>query len=192
MQRLNLICKDFISVNHYMSYRAVKKGRGTMVMAYKPKATKDFEKSFGEYIREEIKKQGWIKPPKGKLIIMDTIFYFPRVDMDAQNYFKSMCDIMTENEVWEDDNIVMEHVNRIYYDSSNPRIEIEIYESQYEGIFTDKEEMNTYVKWCKECSRYKRNCSILNKALEGRIQEEVDKDNDNKWFCNKFKQDKTK
>lgn len=187
MQKLNLVCKEFISVNHYMSYRAVKKGRGTMVMAYKPKETKDFEKSFGKYIKEEIEKQGWVKPPKGKLIIMDTIFYFDRTDRDAQNYFKSICDIATECGVWEDDNVVMERVNRIYYISNNPRIEIEIYESEYEGIFDNSELMELFISRCKICNRYKRNCSLLNKALEGRIQDEITKC-DEYWLCNKFKE----
>ena len=85
-QHLKLVCKDFISVNHYMNYRV----QGKIVMAYKPKTTKDFEKRFGEYIKQEIIKQGWVRPPKDKLIIIDSTFYFPRIDMDAQNYFKTM------------------------------------------------------------------------------------------------------
>lgn len=182
MQELKLTCKEFISVNHYMSYRSV----GKRVMAYKPKATKDFEKLFGKYIKDEIQKQGWIKPPKDKFIIMDTVFYFPRVDMDAQNYFKSICDIMSDCGVWEDDNIVMERVNRIFYDSNNPRIEITIHESDFKGIFDNTELMNLFISRCEICNRYKRNCSILNKALEGRIQEDVIKCNDY-WMCNKFK-----
>lgn len=189
-QKLKLICKEFISVNHYMSYRVIKKNKKTLVMAYKPEETKNFEKSFGKYIKEEINKQGWIKPTKDKLIIMDTTFYFPRVDMDAQNYFKSICDIATNCGVWEDDNVVMERVNRIYYDSNNPRIEITIYESDYIGIFDNKEDMDLFISKCKTCNRYKRNCSILKNALEGRIQEEIVKVD--KWNCNKFKEIKIK
>ena len=101
-QELKLTCDDFISVNHYMGYRAV----GRRVMAYKPKETKAFEQKFGNYVKQEIINQNWTIPEKGKFIIMDTIFYFPRTDMDAQNYFKSICDIMTNVGVWEDDNIV--------------------------------------------------------------------------------------
>jgi len=112
-QELKLVVKDFISVNHYMNYRVIKKGKFNTVMPYKPKETLKFEKTFGTYVREEINKQNWIRPSKNKFIVMNTTFYFPRIDMDAQNYFKSMCDIMTDCEVWEDDNIVMEHVNRI-------------------------------------------------------------------------------
>lgn len=181
MNKLKLTCRDFISVNHYMGYRAV----GRRVMAYKPKETKEFERIFGEYVREEIKKQGWIKPDSG-FIVMDTTFYFPRVDMDAQNYFKSLCDILTNVGVWEDDNIVMEHVNRIYYDNKNPRIEIEIYPSNTIGIFDNKDEYEQFKERCITCNRFKRNCSIHNKSLESRIQEEIVKENNN-WECKKFK-----
>ena len=166
---LNLTCKTFISVNHYMSYRAI----GRKVIPFKPKATKDFEKEFSTYVESEIKKQGWIKPHKDKLIVMEAIFYFPRIDMDAQNYFKSLSDIMTSSGVWEDDNIVMERVMRIYYDNKNPRIELKIYPSEFIGIFNNKGEYEEFVSKCIKCKRYKRNCSILKKALEGRIQDEI-------------------
>ena len=186
-KKLKLICQDFISVNHYMSYRAV----GKRVMAYKPKTTKDFEKTFSTYVKEEILKQGWIKPPNGKLVIMDTIFYFPRIDMDAQNYFKSLCDILTTCEVWEDDNIVMERVNRIYYDSQNPRIEIEIYESNNVGIFDNNEEYDFFKEKCEMCKRFKNNCSIHKNALKNRIQNDVELTKTG-WSCSKFKEIKSK
>lgn len=179
--KLKLTCKEFISVNHYMNYRAV----GRRVMAYKPKETKEFENRFGEYVKQEIIKQKWIKPDKG-FVVMDTTFYFPRVDMDCQNFFKSVCDILTDVGVWQDDNIVMEHVNRIYYDNKNPRIEIEIYTSEVIGIFDTKEEYEEFKVQCSTCKRFKRNCSIHNKTLESRIQDEVIREN-NKWLCKKKK-----
>ena len=178
---MQLICKDFISVNHYMNYRAV----GKVVMAYKPKGTKDFEKNFATYLKQEIEEQHWIKPSKGTFVIMDTIFYMPRQDMDAQNYFKSLCDIMTSSGVWEDDNIVLERVNRIYYDSNNPRIEIEIYEAPFVGVFDNREEYQIFNNTCKTCKRYSNNCSIHKKAIECRIQSELTK-KDEGWVCNKY------
>ncbi|MBM7836349.1 RusA family crossover junction endodeoxyribonuclease [Clostridium sardiniense] len=181
MNKLKLTCKDFISVNHYMGYRAV----GRRVMAYKPKETKGFEKRFGEYVKEEIKKQEWIKPNSG-FIIMDATFYFPRIDMDCNNYWKVLLDILTTVNVWQDDNIVMEHVNRIYYDNKNPRIEIEIYPSETVGIFDSKEEYDTFKERCTSCTRFKRNCSIHNKTLESRIQEYIIKE-EGKWECSKYK-----
>ena len=155
-------------------------------MAYKPAKTKNFEKKFGSYIKEEVKKQNWIKPSKDKFIIMDTVFYFPRTDMDAQNYFKSMCDIMTNVDAWEDDNKVIEKVHRIYYDNKNPRIEITIYESDFVGIFDTKEEFEKFKDTCITCKRYKNGiCGVHKKALESRIQEEIIKQNEI-WTCLKY------
>lgn len=192
-KHLKLVCKEFISVNHYMNYRV----QGKIVVAYKPKETKEFEKQFGKYVKQEIQKQNWIKPDKGKFIILDTIFYFPRVDMDAQNYFKSICDICTKCNVWEDDNIVMERVNGVYYDSKNPRIEMDIYESEKLGIFESKEEYKEFRNNnCDKCSKKsdgsERSCTIHKKILENRIIEEVTKDELNTWRCNKLKEKKIK
>lgn len=158
-------------------------------MAYKPVKTKNFEKTFGKYIKEELEKQGWTTPSKDKFIIMDTVFYFPRTDMDAQNYFKSMCDIMTSSNVWKDDNKVMERVNRIYYDNKNPRIEITIYESDFVGIFDTNNEHNDFKVNCNKCKRFKNEkCSIYKKALESRIQEDIVRNDFNIWTCLKFSQ----
>lgn len=190
-KQLKLVTNTFISVNHYMGYKIIKqKGKNdnyyNTIMPYKPKETTKFEKEFGLYVKEEVIKQNWIKPSKNTFVIMDTIFYFPRVDMDAQNYFKSLCDIMTKNGVWEDDNIVMEHVKRIYYDSKNPRIEICISESPIIGIFNNKEELQSFLFICKSCKRYENNCSILKNAKDSRIQNEIFfNKNTNKWICNK-------
>ena len=185
-RKLNLTCNEFISVNHYMNYRAVKKGRVYIVQAYKPVKTRTFEKNLSKYIREELKNQGWIKPTKGKFIILDTVYYFPRTDMDAQNYFKSMCDVMTTSDVWEDDNIVMERVNRIYYDNKNPRIEMQISESDFIGIFDNEEEYLNFKDICDTCKRFKEGkCSIHKKVLESRIQDEVIRENDI-WECLKY------
>jgi Holliday junction resolvase RusA-like endonuclease len=160
---------------------------GKRVMAYKPKETKAFEKKFGDYVKQEIINQNWIKPPKGKFVFMDTIFYFPRTDMDAQNYFKSICDIMTNVEVWEDDNIVCEKVNRIYYDSKNPRIEIVLYEADSVGIFDTAEEYEEFKKICNGCRRFKKTCSIHNGLLENRILDKVQLI-EGKWLCNSYKE----
>jgi len=181
-KQLKLVCDDFISVNHYMSYRVA----GRIVMAYKPKETKDFEKKFGKYVKEEMDKQGWNKPPMGKFVNLDTIFYFPRIDMDAQNYFKSICDIMTNVATYEDDNIVMERVNRIYYDSKKPRIELILTLSEYVGIFDNDNDYKEFKSKCDNCSRFKEGkCSIHKKALESRIQDEIVLIDD-KWNCEKF------
>jgi Holliday junction resolvase RusA-like endonuclease len=185
-QELKLTVTTFISVNHYMNYRVIKKGKFNTVMPYKPKETLDFEKDFGKYVKSEIINQGWVKPNKDRFIILNTTFYMPRIDMDAQNYFKSMCDIMTDCGVWEDDNIVMEHVNGIYYDSENSRIEVSVTISERIGIFDSQCELDEFTQTCENCKRYKNNCSILKKSKEARIQKEVTFDKElKKWTCSK-------
>ena len=175
------------SVNHYLSYRAViKKGR-PLAVSYKPKEVVEYRKNFAEYVTAEVEKQGYDYIHDGKHhFYVDAIFYMPRVDMDANNYWKVLLDAITDTQlVWKDDNVVCERVQAIYYDPENPRIELHIYPTNYIGIFDTEEERNTFVDRCSGCIRYKRNCSILKRAKEGRIQDDII----NKQ-CHKYKEKK--
>lgn len=188
-QILNLVSPIPLSVNHYLGTRAILKNGRPMAMVYETKEAKKYKKEFGEYIKEQVELQNWImSTDKTQHIYCDCVFYFDRTDKDCNNYFKLLLDSITESEcVWIDDNVVCERVNRICYDSSNPRIELSIYPVEYIGIFNSVEDRNVFEKKCKCCNRYKRNCSILNKALEGRIQEEIQN-----MECLKYKENKTK
>lgn len=53
---------------------------------------------------------------------------------------------------------------------------------EYIGIFPTQEHLETFEIRCTKCKRYKNNCSILKKAKEGRIQEEI-----SDLVCSKFK-----
>ena len=95
--------------------------------------------------------------------------------MDANNYFKCMMDAITETGlIWLDDNVVCERVQQICYDSKNPRVDLTIYPVDYVGIFEDLPQMEAFESICVGCSRYKRNCSILQNAKQGRIQNEIE------------------
>lgn len=181
---LRLTVEDFVSVNHYLAYRAVIKNGKPMAMSYKTQEAKSFQKRFEEHIREQVKIQNWNIPvSSSQHFYVDAVFYFPRVDMDANNYFKVSLDTITETGlIWADDNVVCERVQRIYYDSSNPRIELTIYPVDYIGIFDNQSQLDEFERKCKTCSRYTRNCSILKKAKEGRIQEEIQN-----LECSKYK-----
>ena len=172
------------SVNHYLAYRTIMKNGKPMAMSYKTKEAKAYQKYIIDLIKEEVSKQGWIKSDnKFQHYYMDVIFYFPRIDMDANNYFKCLADAITDSGlVWIDDVQLCERVNGIYYDSSNPRVEIEIYPVEYIGIFENKEIYDDFINKCATCKRSKRNCSILNKAKEGRITSEIEN-----CICNKYK-----
>ena len=185
MNILKLTAPIPLSVNHYLGTRAVLKNGKPMAMVYETGDAKKYKKEFKKYILEQIKEQKWNIPvTKTQHFYCDCVFYFDRVDKDCNNYFKLLLDSITESEaIWADDNVVCERVNRIYYDSYNPRIEIEIYPVDYVGIFDNLEQLDRFENRCKSCKRYSRNCSILNRAKEGRIQEDIQN-----FVCSKYKE----
>lgn len=164
-----------------------------MSMSYKTKESLDFKKEFSDYLINEVEKQGWdLDVNKTQHFYIDTVYYFPSTDLDPSNYFKLLLDTITDTQkIWIDDNVALERVQAVYYDSANPRMEMHIHPVEYIGIFNDAEELNNFKLKCFTCKRYKRNCSILRKATEGRIQEDIKKENDS-LYCLKYGQLKDK
>lgn len=146
-----------------------------MAVSYKKPEAVKYQKKFSEYVKKEAKEQGWIKSDnKSQHYYMDCTFYFDRVDKDANNVFKCLADAITDSgSVWIDDTQLCERVQAIYYDSENPRIEIIIRPTDYIGVFDNASQLDEFKSRCIGCKRYKRNCSLLRKAMEGRIQEEI-------------------
>ena len=163
------------SVNHYLAYRATINRGKPLATSYKTSAALKYQKNFTEYVRSETKKQKWIKDENNfQHYYMDTVFYFPRVDMDANNYFKCMADAITDSgTVWIDDCQLCERVQGIFYDTENPRVEITITRVDYIGVFENTSHLKKIQNRCVGCKRYSRNCSIFQKAKEGRIQKEL-------------------
>lgn len=177
-----------VSVNHYLATRIINKNGKPMAIVYETNEAKAYKKWFASYIKEEIQKQNWnIELNSAQHFYCDCVFYFDRIDKDCNNYFKLLLDAITETQmIWVDDNVVCERVNRIYYDSENPRIELNIYPVEYIGIFDNKNELEQFENNCQTCKRYKRNCSILKKSKEGRIQNEVTVDVWDGICCSKY------
>ncbi len=175
LQKLKLVSPIAPSVNHYLAYKTIIKNGKHIAMSYKTKMARDYKKNFIRYIKEQVKKQGWIKSENPfQHYYLDTYFYFPRVDMDANNYYKCIADSITEsNVVWIDDVQLCERVQGIFYDSENPRIEMILHETDYIGIFENKSKLDEFETKCLCCLKYKRNCSLLKNAKEGRIQKEI-------------------
>lgn len=148
-----------------------------MAMSYKTSEAIKYQKEFTKYVQEQVELQNWIMSDnKFQHYYMDCYFFFPRTDMDANNYFKCLADAITDSKsVWIDDVQLCERVQGINYTSSNPRIEIEIRPVDYIGIFKDISQLEEFKSNCIQCKRYKNGkCSLLVKACEGRIQEEID------------------
>lgn len=171
-------------MNHYLGHRAVIKGNRAIDVSYVTNEAKKYKQEFADYVREEVKKQGWnIELNKYQHFYVDAIFYFDKTRMDCNNYFKVMLDAITDTQmVWADDNVVCERVQRIYYDTGDPRVELTITPVEYIGIFDDMSQLEAFVTNCIECTRYSRNCSILRKAKEGKIQQEIVE-----GICERFK-----
>ena len=184
-QVLKLVVTDFISVNHYLGYRAIVKNKKPMAVSYKTPEAKKFQEEFAKYVKKQAELQNWnIDHNPFQHYYVDAIFYFPRLDMDCNNYWKVGFDSITDSGVvWVDDNMACERVVKVVYDSKNPRIEYTIYKTDFIGIFDNQEQLCAFEDRCKNCRRYSRNCSILNKAKEGRIQEEIDSE----FVCSKYK-----
>lgn len=152
----------------------MKDGRA-MGMSYKTAEATNYCKEFIEYVKEEADKQGWVKSDNPDLhYYVDAVFYFPRSRMDCNNYWKILLDSITDSEaVWVDDDIVCERAQGIFYDTDNPRIELVITPVEYRGIFESEASKNIFINKCESCKRYRRNCSLLNKALHGKVQKEI-------------------
>ena len=160
------------------------KGGKAIGMSYVTQEAARYKKAFTVYVKEEALRQGWnITPSKNQHFYVDAVFYFDRTDRDCNNYFKCMLDAITDAEVvWIDDNVVCERVQRIYYDPQNPRVELTIYPVEYIGVFDDAPQLSGFIENCIGCTRYARNCSILRRATEGYVQEEL-----HDGICDKYK-----
>lgn len=187
VQELKLTTKGIpMSVNHYLGFRGVRKGNGCMVMSYEKPEAKKFKKEFGEYAKEQVKLQNWdIEQTRNIHHYVDCIFYFDRTDKDENNYLKILLDSLI-GIAYIDDKKVLSRTNEIFYDSKNPRIEITIHAVDYRGIFLTEQHLQEFESNCKNCKRYARNCSILKKAKEGRIQDEID----DQYICSKYNKNK--
>lgn len=170
-----------------MGYRAILRGGKPLSIPYKTTEAVAFQKEFTKTIQNAVKEQGWdVAVDKKQHFYVDAVFYFPRVRMDCNNYWKVLLDTITDTKlVWEDDNVVCERAQAIYYDSNDPRVELCIHPVDYIGVFSDASQLEAFQSNCIGCTQYARNCKVLRLAKEGRIQEEII---DGK--CTKYKQKK--
>ena len=186
-KKLKLISPIPPSQNHYTGIRIIKSGGKNIPIVYKTNEAKEYEEIFERIVRNEVKRQSYkANLDSEQHFYVDAVFYFDRKHKDSSNSDKVLLDVITRTQlVWKDDSIVLFRPQRIYYDAQNPRIELFVYPVDYIGIFDNKEKLDEFENNCKTCKRYYRNCSILNKAKEGRIQSEI-KD----MVCSKYKEQK--
>lgn len=177
------------SVNHYMGYRAIMKNGKPLAVQYKTSDTTAFQKEFSKILANAVEGQNWVPPKEsGKHFYVDATFFFPRTRMDSNNYWKVLLDTITDTHlIWDDDDIVCERTQGIFYDKENPRIELVIHPVEYIGVFRDSSHLKAFESKCIGCVRYARNCKIFRQAKEGRIQPEI-----NDGVCSEYKEVKDK
>jgi Holliday junction resolvase RusA-like endonuclease len=178
MKTLKLISPLPPSVNSYLHYRVASAGKKKFVQAYPTEETTIYKNFFSDYVKDQMREQNWIRPEKGKLVFVRIIFYLDRKRKDPNNLLKVPFDVLTEANAYIDDDIALPIVDRVYIDKANPRMEIEITESSYIGIFDSKEDLEEFKnKNCSQCKKDPEHCSIFKKILENRMIEEVDLNN---------------
>jgi Holliday junction resolvase RusA-like endonuclease len=156
------------SVNHIY-------GRNKFGSTYLKKEGKDYKNKMIKYIREQTEIQKWVKV-ENRFVFLDEVVYFNKKGRDSDNTKKLSQDCITESRVvWIDDTYCLPRTQRVLIDSENPRLEIVLSVAEYIGIFDNENCFNEFLNtYCKSCKRYANNCSILNKALEGRVQKDIE------------------
>lgn len=163
------------TVNRYLNYKVARQGRRLFAQTYLSPETVSYRQFFIDYVKEQIKEQGWITPEKGKLVYVNMVFYMDRKKKDPNNFIKVPFDALTDAGVFIDDDIALPVAKRVYIDNLNPRIEIEIYESSAVGIFDDEIDFQTFKNNnCLNCKKNIDTCSILKKLKDNRLIPEVD------------------
>jgi len=174
--------------NDYMKCRGIMKYKGgkpfAMAMMYETAEAKKFKKNMVKLIKEEIIKQEFETREDYSFVNIYWTWFFPSVKNDTNNRLKCAIDAITmfgdefeDLKIWTDDNVSMNKDVKIYYDSINPRVELEIRYAPDVGIFTDKEEhdsfVNTYCNKCKKGNKIglKGGCLVYRNAMESRIKE---------------------
>ena len=165
------------SVNHYTATRCVMKNGRPLSIVYKTKESVAYQAEFKDIVSQAVKKQDWktdLENPRH--FYVDATFYMDKKHRDCNNHWKCLLDAITETQlIWKDDDIVCERVNKIFYDSDSPRVELYIHYVDYIGIFDNEAQLEAFkTDNCIGCKRYKRNCTLLKNAIDGRVQEEID------------------
>lgn len=132
--------------------------------------------------KKQMKTQEWdYELMKTTYLYLDTYIYMNRLGRDDNNIYKLLNDSL-EKIVYDNDSRILTRTQKILIDSENPRVEVELRPVEYIGIFENEELLHKFENKCLGCKRYKRNCSILKKAKEGRIQEEISEE----LVCSKY------
>lgn len=163
------------SVNNYLNYRVQQANNGKLfVQAYKSADSIKYEGKFIKIVQRSVLDQKWEKPDKEKYIFVRATFYFPKHGMDVNNHWKLPLDVFKAGGVYYDDSKVVEGARRIYIDAKNPRIEFDVWEAPFIGIFDSVEDFEGFKNAnCRFCKKSPERCGTITKALQNRVNDDI-------------------
>ncbi|MBN3351910.1 RusA family crossover junction endodeoxyribonuclease [Clostridium botulinum] len=181
------INNDYMKPKGILKFNPIKKKYYAIGTMYETAEAKKFKKDMIKLIKKEIDKQNFKPIENHSFVYLYWTWFFPSIKNDTNNRYKCAIDSITEfsdefkkTKIWNDDNISMNKDVKIYYDSKNPRVELEIKYAPDIGIFDNEEDYNKFINtYCNNCKKgnkigQKGGCSIYKKILESRIIEEVE------------------
>ncbi|MFJ8247268.1 RusA family crossover junction endodeoxyribonuclease [Peribacillus asahii] len=176
-----------ISVNNYLKPASRIVNGKPVTYLYETKEAKDFKKRFQAYLKREVKKQNWnMEVTKEGHWVLECVFIQSRTNQDNNNYYKILCDALTDVVIDDDKNILV-RTQRVLYDAKSPRFVAVLKPVEYIGIFKNRAEYGQFLDHnCSTCKKDSNKCAILRKAREGRIQQEIHIDGSS-YKCSKKK-----
>ena len=179
------------SNNKYLIPTATIKGGKAYPSVYESRESKEFKRVFKAYLKRLVANNKWdIEATSEGHWYLDCVFVQSRTNQDSNNFFKVLLDSMT-GVVFKDDRNILVRVQKVAYNSNNPRFYLALHKADYTGVFKNDNELNEFENKCNSCSRYRNgSCSILKAVKENREVSELQL-NDNKYSCTEFKQKKS-
>lgn len=195
------INNGYLKPRAFMQYNPKTKKMIPMAQMYETKEAKDFKRHCITLLKREVERKNFKPNSTKSFFFIEWTWFFKTVKNDTNNRLKVPIDSISEFgdkyenlRIWEDDNLSMNIDKRIYYDTNNPRVELELYEAPFIGIFDNQEDLDNFIStYCNNCKKgnkigQKGGCSIYKKATQSRIQEEIDINFETgEKICNKIK-----
>lgn len=176
MQIAQFTCPLPPSVNEYLGKRVAYNPitKKPFVQVYETAKAKAYKKHMLILLERVKKEYTWQKTGELTYVICTVDVYLNQKRKDSDNLFKCLLDSLTQSEMIYDDSMVIPRVGKVFIDSENPRLEVELRESDKKGIFPNYQYQLAFEKEnCEKCTRFSRNCSIRKEALQNKLRPEI-------------------
>lgn len=180
-----------LSQNKYLAPRVRRTSAGAFPYMNETPESKDWKRLFKTDLKRAVVNQNFNKElTKDGHWFLECKFVLSRTNQDCANFFKILLDAMTGIAINDDRNI-LPRVHKISYDPNNPRTQLILRKTDWEGLFNSSEERDELIEsQCSKCRFYRNGgCSLLKAISEGRESEEYCA---NKNLCMKYVEKKHK